>query len=202
MIGGPQDVDLPITIENSNYFRNLKKRAASGETSEYMIDALDDFIRHNSENVWENSWVRFPAGALSPEVREIFNTDLLSDKKDSGGPIRRDAHKFSYFENGELFFRIPISYLLKLSLAESVSNSSESHPVIQNAGRKFMAHFLNDNTSPETYSFSPVLLRPTAGVNHVPMGKEAAREAMKRFLLVQLLVRYANSKFELIGMIV
>src|SRR5438105_3309380 len=53
-------------------------------------------------------------------------------------------------------------------------------------------HFLNDNTSPETYSLHIVSVRPSMG-----NGLALARETAKRFLLNQLLVSYANDKFEL-----
>jgi hypothetical protein len=50
-----------------------------------------------------------------------------------------------------------------------------------------MAHFLNDNSSPETVSFYVVSLSPATG-----MGREAAKEMAQRFLLTQLLMMYAN----------
>jgi hypothetical protein len=55
-----------------------------------------------------------------------------------------------------------------------------------------MNHYLNDNTSPETFSFHIVPLVPAAG-----MGRALARETAKRFLLTQLLTLYANEKFTL-----
>jgi hypothetical protein len=55
-----------------------------------------------------------------------------------------------------------------------------------------MAHYLNDNTSPETFSFHVVPLNSDAG-----MGRALARETAKRFLLTSLLVSYANKRFNL-----
>ncbi len=55
-----------------------------------------------------------------------------------------------------------------------------------------MGHFSNDNTSPETFSFHVVQIRPEAG-----SGRALAKETAKRFLLTQLLVMYANHQFAL-----
>ncbi len=192
VIGGRDAVDFPLTIENSNYFRNLVKRAAAGDTSRRLVSELEAFLSDNTDGVWENSWVRFPRPVLGPYARRVFEHDLLSDKCKPEGPCRKDRDRFVFTRNGEAQIRIPVSYLLKLALADVVDPSSGTHPAITAAGERFMNHFLNDNTSPETFSFYPVLLTRSSR-----MGKGIARETLKRFLLCQLLTIYANRRFRL-----
>jgi hypothetical protein len=55
-----------------------------------------------------------------------------------------------------------------------------------------MEHFLNDNTSPETFSFYPAVLNEDNGY-----GFAAATETAIRYLLIQLLTIYANDRFRL-----
>ncbi len=114
------DVDLPRTIEESNYFANLMKRAAAGDMSQSALTDLETYLAGNAEGVWENSWVRFPASRLSPLARDVFNEDLLRNRKCAEGPLRADASKFLYHERGEEFLRVPISYLIKLALADVI----------------------------------------------------------------------------------
>jgi hypothetical protein len=102
--------------------------------------------------------------------------------------------QFLYRENGEDFVRIPISCLLKLSLAELVGSQNRIPALIRNTAIGLMPRFLNDNTSPETYSFHVV--RPFAAKS---IGNGLARETAKRFLLSQLLVMYGNRHFDLLG---
>ena len=59
--GRREDVDLAITIEQSNFFANVLKRAEAGETPEGSIADLERFLSDNTDRTWENSWVRFPA---------------------------------------------------------------------------------------------------------------------------------------------
>ena len=188
--GKKHNVDLPITIEQSNYFRNIIKRAAAGDAPKTVITDLEKFLNDNTENVWENSWVRFPRRALCQFASAIFNGDLRSDKKDPYSEPRADIHKFIFYENGEEFVRIPASYLLKLSLADVIGSQSAIPGIARQSGERVMHHFLNDNTSPETFSFYVTPLRQETG-----MGKAIARETSKRYLLTQLLAMYANEKF-------
>lgn len=188
--GADNTVDLPITIVQSNYFRNILKRAAAGEASKKVITDLEKFLNNNTKNVWENSWVRFPRRVLCRFASEVFTIDLRADKKDPLSGLRTDVHKMIFHEQGEEFVRIPVSYLLKLSLADAFGSQRIVPGLIRRTGERLMHHFLNDNTSPETFSFYVVPLRPDSG-----MGRAIARETSKRFLLTQLLTMYANEKF-------
>lgn len=92
--GTNNNVDLPIIIEQSNYFSNIIKRAAAGDAPKKAITDLEKFLNDNTENVWENSWVRFPRRALCQFASSIFADDLRADKKDPCSAPRSDIHKF------------------------------------------------------------------------------------------------------------
>ncbi len=192
-VRGERDaVDLPFIIAESNYFANIMKRASAGDTSREVISQLERYLSQNTEKVWENSWVRFPHRLLSPLARQVLETDLLADKSNPQLGMRSDLSRFLMHENGEKVLRIPISYLLKLSLADVLGTQPALPRSLKETGLRLLAHFLNDNTSPETFSFHPVALHPGSG-----MGRAIAAETAKRFLLTQLLVQYANEHFGL-----
>jgi hypothetical protein len=190
--GDRRTVDLPFTIAQSNYFANILKRASSGDGSREAVTHLERYLDHNTERVWENSWVRFPIRLLSPLARQVLDSDLLKDKKHPEEGVRTDLCRFLAHEDGEKVLRIPISYLLKLSLADVVGVQDALPIPLRETALRLLDHFLNDNTSPETYSFHPVPLTPRWG-----MGRAIARETARRFLLTQLLIQYANDRFEL-----
>jgi hypothetical protein len=191
VMGDKDSVDLPIFIKDSNYYKNIGKRSGTGDTSKKFVFALDAYLDNNPGNVWENSWVRFPRSVLSATANRLFNEDVAADKTRPMGPKRGDTHRFSYIAKGIEYIRIPVSYLLKLALADAVC-PSHSHAMTTETGNRLMQHFLNDNTSPETFSFTPV---PFDG--QFQGGKGIARETLKRFILSQFLVIYANRKFKL-----
>jgi hypothetical protein len=190
--GGKTEVDLPLQIEHSNYYANIARRIAAGDTPRRAILQLERYLNDNRENVWENSWVRFPKWRLSLFAQQIFQTDLLADKRDQRSGLRADRDRFLTHEHGEEIVRVPVSYLLKLALAEVVGSQPDLPPAITKTGVRLMSHFLNDNTSPETFSFHVTLLRPQDR-----MGRALAREKAKRFLLCQLLAMYANRRLGL-----
>jgi hypothetical protein len=189
---GPADkVDLPITIFNSNYFKNITRKALAGDTPRHAVTELEKHLSDNSQGIWENSWVRLPCKTLSTYAREIFDRDLLADKRRSAGPLRCDVDRFFLTQAGEKFIRIPVSYLLKLALADAVGTPA-THPLLRSTAKMIMEHFLSDNTSPETYSFYPV-----SGAGKRSVGQELAAETLSRYLMSQLLVQYANQHFDL-----
>lgn len=190
--GDRKNLDIAQTIENSNYYKNLIRRAASGDTSRKTLAGLEKYLAKTSDQGWENSWVKFPAQCLNAYTANIFRSDLKSDKTDPRSDLRSDAHRFTVTENGTSFIRIPASYLLKLSLAQAVGQIPSLHPYIRIAGEKMMAHFSNDNTSPEIFSFYPV-----RGLGAQSAGTQLAKETVIRFLFTQLLVDYAQADFKL-----
>ncbi|MBN2466691.1 MAG: hypothetical protein JXD19_00955 [Deltaproteobacteria bacterium] len=190
VIGSQWDVDLPLLIEQSNYYANIVRRAASGDTPRRAVADLEKYLNENPDTIWENSWVRVPCKALSPAAESIFHKDLLADKKSRSAGLRSDADRFSFVKNGEKYLRIPISYLLKLALADVISAASDMPQAIRDAGMDLLNHFLSDNTSPETHSFYVGLMERSEG-----MGKMVAAESAIRFLLTQLLITWANEKF-------
>jgi hypothetical protein len=190
--GDRRNVDLPLSISRSNFFANIIRRAAAGETTRKALMGLESYLDDNAQQIWENSWVRFPIKVLSVFAREVLEDDLLADKKDQEGGLRGDVDHFIFYEAGEKWIRIPVSYLIKLSLADVIGAPENIPQVIEQTGRALLDHFSNDNTSPETFSFYVVPLRSSSH-----MGKAIARETAKRFLLTQLLAMYANARFKL-----
>ena len=190
--GDRETVDLAREIEYSRYFKNLKQRALRGDTPRSAVVALESFLAENENRIWENSWVRLPIEALSPYARSVFREDLRADKCGADSIQRSDACRFFINMNGEEYLRIPISYLLKLALADAVGRQPV-HATIRETGRSAMDHFLSDNTSPETYSFHPVVADEQSDI-----GESLSRETAFRFLLSQLLIQYANRQFGLI----
>lgn len=189
--GGRQQVDLPLIIEQSNYFANMMKRAASGETSAKAVADLERFLADNTGNVWENSWVRFPLKRLSAYARQVLEHDLQSDKNNPAAGQRADAARFFFHAaDGTVMLRLPISYLIKLALADLLGSQQILPDLIRQTGIRLLGHYLNDNTSPETFSFNVVSLTPRNG-----MGAAIARETAIRFLVTQLLIHYANQAF-------
>ena len=83
-----------------------------------------------------------------------FNVVQLFSKANPAEPTRTDASRFSFSKNDEAFLRIPVSYLLKLALAEAVGDPATA-TMVQSTGERLMDHFLSDNTSPEVFSFFP-----------------------------------------------
>ncbi|MBU0481906.1 MAG: hypothetical protein KKG47_12475 [Proteobacteria bacterium] len=188
--GSREKVDLPRTILESTYYANMKRRTRSGDTPRAGIRSLGRYLDDHSEEIWENSWVRFPRCLLNEYSQTILRADLQADKNDPRSSLREDAARFTLFENGEHWLRIPISYLLKLSLADIIG--TEAGEAFEVTGKRLLSHFLNDNTSPETFSFHVVHGPERGGV-----GQNVARETAKRFLMSSLLLDYANKKFKL-----
>lgn len=189
--GAKEDVDLPLLIEQSNFFANMMKRAAAGETPRKVVADLERFLADNPSRVWENSWVRFPRRTLSRFAQDVLEKDLLVDKKNPAAGMRADSHRFTFRDTaGEEMLRLPISYLIKLALADLIGSQHILPDIIRNTGIRLMEHYLNDNTSPETFSFNVVSLTPGSG-----MGRAIAKETAIRFLMTQLLVMYANQAF-------
>lgn len=190
--GISRDVDLSIYIRESRYLGNMVKRAERGDLPEKRIGEIFEFIDDNKNSIWENSWIRFPRNRLSQYADSIFRSDLKSDKSNPASSERHDAKSFAVTHNGEECLRIPVSYMLKLALADSVSGGTFIHPVIRNTGECFLNSYLNDNTSPEIVSFFPV-----KGGGGKSVSENIRDQNLKSYLLTQMLVMYANKKFEL-----
>ena len=191
--GSRDRVDLPQSIEHSRFFANLQKRTRSGETPEKRLAELQEFLADQEQQVWENSWVRFPRRRLSGFAEKVFDRDLLADKKRPELGRRKDADRYQVLSgNGEPCLRVPISYLIKLALADLLGNQ-RLPTILQEVGESLLDHYLSDNTSPETFSFHVEAFSPERG-----MGRNLARETGKRFLFTQLLVQYANLNFGLL----
>jgi hypothetical protein len=191
--GNRERVDLPLVIQESSFFSNMIRRAEAGESPRRVVTNLERYLAENPSGIWENSWVRFPRNRLSPFAREVLERDLLADKRDPARGQRGDAGRFFCRDaSGGEMLRVPISYLIKLSLADLIGSQPHLPEMVRKTGIRLMEHYLNDNSSPETFSFNVVPLRPDMG-----MGRAVARESGIRFLMSQFLIRYANLVFGL-----
>ncbi len=193
VLGSREQVDLPQIIEQSNYFANILKRTAAGETPHKVKADLERFLAENSSGVWENSWVRFARRRLSGYANQVLEADLLADKRLPAAGRRGDCARFIYHdEQGEEMLRLPISYLIKLALADLIGSQDLLPQPIRETGIRLLGHYLNDNTSPENFSFNVVTLTAAGG-----MGQAIAHETALRYLMTQLLVSHANLAFGL-----
>ena len=193
VIGAADNVDLPLQIRQSNYFENVIKHAAAQETSKRAITAIERYLDDNPSQTWENSWVRFPIAHLNPHALRVFNEDLRAVRSDAHSPPRSDKHKFFVRdERGTDLARVPISYVLKLALAQLLGAQERVPRTIYHTAYRLMDHFINDNCSPETLSFFVTPPSATSGP-----GRALARETAKRFLLTHLLLSYADEAFYL-----
>ena len=107
---------------------------------------------NDSRGVWENSWIRFPESRLSAHALQVFQADLKVVRNGSISE-RSDVGRFRFTQNGEPWLRIPISYAMKLSLADLVGTQPHMPESMREEASRLMRHFLSDNTSPETTSF-------------------------------------------------
>jgi hypothetical protein len=190
VMGSPEHCDLPLSIRESRFFQNIARRSASGEAPRRTLLEVEDFL-NDSRGVWENSWVRFPESRLSPHALHVLDADLQV-VRDGLVSERSDACRFRFLDNGQRWLRIPISYVLKLSLADLIGSQLHMLEPMRQEASRLMRHFLNDNTSPETTSFLVVSASATRS-----LGEQVAREAARRFLFTSLLIAWANQRFGL-----
>ena len=189
--GDHKDVDLPTTISSSTFFKNVIKRSARGDLPPESVQSLKDFLHKNNSKVWENSWVRFPENCLTAWTKKVLADDFQADKRNSASKPRTDIHRFRCSHRGRECLRLPISYLLKLSLANAISSDNMLPPELFETGTSLMQNLLSDNTSPEILSFTI----PVAGRSRI--GDLAAAESARTLLFCQLLVQYANKSMSL-----
>ncbi|MCB1734998.1 MAG: hypothetical protein H6981_02090 [Gammaproteobacteria bacterium] len=194
VIGSADKVDLPRRILDSDYFANIAERAQRAESSPRPATRLQRFVEENPEQVWENAWVRLPWASLNPRACQLWSQDMLRDREDPSKGPRSDRARFhSLDEHGALWLRVPISYLLKLALAQLAGDYAPRSAHRAETAERLMAHFLNDNSSPETFSFH--VSEPVGRDGSV--GEAVAVETGKRFLLTQWLLAYAEQAFAL-----
>ncbi len=191
-------VDLPLVIRDSTFMRNIRRRSASGDTSQDVPARLVSWLNGNSSHIWENSWVRFPLSSLHPEAGNLLRNDLLKEHGNEFGAIRSDANRFFFIKQWKEWIRVPASYMLKLALFDSLHSyhvglEEGITQYILAAGKGVAHHILNDNTSPEITSFYISRITPVE-LN----GRAIAGETARRYLFVQLLNAYANTKFGLV----
>ncbi len=186
VIGQKEDVDLPQQILNSNYYKNLRRRVNVGDASPKLLDEINRHL-DNCSGVWDNSWLRLPFDSLKPLTRNEFEHDLKADKTVEDSPRRADSDKFFIELQEKQFIRVPVSYVLKLSLIQALSDESLPQSM-RTLFKKYTKAFVCDNTSPEVLTFSPVTGN---------CGETLANETAIRLYLCQLLLLYASKTFKL-----
>src|SRR5208337_1316257 len=117
VVGNKDQVDLPISILTSSYYRNMLRRINAGDAPKKLLNNLMEYIDENREGVWENSWVWFPRRFLSMNAEQVFLSDLIADKNETHSGRRSDIEHFIIRRASEECLRVPVSYLLKLALA-------------------------------------------------------------------------------------
>ena len=190
--GRREQVDLPLTISESRYYQNLVLRARRGDLPPAALADLDGFLDDRTNRIWENSWVRFPRRLLSAYAATTLAADLRADKSRANSPLRADSGQLHLHHRGEVWLRLPVSYLLKLSLAEALGRPAGSLAPLRQTGEQMMRHLICDNCSPEVTSF----VLTGGGATTLP-GRAAAAETSRQFFLLQLLVQFANQAFAL-----
>jgi len=191
VIGTRNAVDLPVTIERSRYYANIARRVACGEASRDLMRELRDFLTDNREQVWENSWVRFPRKYLSHFASQMLDMDLGITPV-PGQSTRSDRDKILFAANWGEWVRVPVSYLVKLALADVIGQQPELPQCLKLTAHRLLPGFLNDLTSPETLSFYLIDSRKSP-----QFGRAVATEMSQRFLLTHLLVEWANKAINL-----
>ncbi|MCP5353072.1 MAG: hypothetical protein H6926_07805 [Chromatiales bacterium] len=198
VIGDARAVDLPRQILESDYFANIAERAERDEASQRPATRLQRFVENNPDRVWENAWVRLPLNRLNDRARALWEQDLRADREDPSQGQRKDLARFHFkARTGEPWLRVPISYLLKLALAQLVGGYGPGQAARAATAERLMAHFLNDNSSPETFSFHVSEPEGRARSDDPSVGNAVAVETGKRFLLTQWLLAYADHAFGL-----
>lgn len=147
VIGRPTEVDLVQTILGSRYYRNLTRRTGRGDLDASTLNELDALLDEPREGAWENSWGRFPRRHLGERAAALLAIDLLADKSRPEGPQRGDLDRFFFVQGGEEWLRIPVSYLLKLALAEAVDQGQGAATILDQAADHIMAHLICDNAA-------------------------------------------------------
>jgi hypothetical protein len=190
--GSSEACDLPLAIRESRFFHNIARRTLSGEAPRHTYAGVQEFL-DDSSGVWENSWIRFPERKLSPHALAVFHADLASAGRPNSRRTRNDASRYTCEAGAERLIRVPISYALKLALADFVGTQPHLPESMRLEAERLMGHFSNDNTSPETVSFHVSGPRTDRTI-----GEQVAQESARRFLFTSLLMAYANRRFALI----
>jgi len=191
VIGKRHTVDLAVTIERSTYYANIARRVAFEEAPRSLVQELREFLTDNQKQVWESSWVRFPRKYLSPFASHLLDTDLGLAPASEQSP-RSDQQKFLFAARWGEWVRVPISYLLKLSLADVVGRQPDLPQTLKTTALQLLPHFSNDLNSPETISFHVI-----DSAREPRLGRALAMEMSQRFLLTHLLVEWSNKVINL-----
>src|SRR5262245_66018618 len=68
VVGARNSVDLPLQIERSNYYANISRHIAAGDTPRRAGAAIERYLNDNREQVWENKIGREACRGRSGQV--------------------------------------------------------------------------------------------------------------------------------------
>jgi len=137
--GKRNNVDLAVTIERSAYYANIARRVACEEASRELVVELRDFLADDQKQVWESSWVRFPRKYLSSFASQMLDMDLGTASAE--GQPRSDQEKFLFAARWGQWVRVPVSYLVKLALADVVGQQPELPDMLKTTAVRLLPHF-------------------------------------------------------------
>src|SRR5664279_6313415 len=100
VVGNASSCDLPITIRDSRFLKNIARRSSSGEAPRKTYLEVQEFLS-DSEQTWENSWIRFPERRLSPLALNTFLADLKIGERGQLMRHRADSVKFTFEQDGD-----------------------------------------------------------------------------------------------------
>ena len=123
---------------------------------------------------------------------DLYHADLGLNPWRQPKRRRTDAARYTFEQAGERWIRVPISYSLKLALADLVGTQPHLPECLRDEAERLLGHFSNDNTSPETTSFHIITPHSERST-----GEQVARESARRFLFTSLLMSWVNQRFGL-----
>lgn len=191
--GNRSSVDLPRKITDSIFYAKLNEELPVSIQTRQTQCGIKEFLEDNDSGVWENSWVLLPLEKLRPRTLRALAKDFSKDSNNPGHAFRDDMESFLAADSlGRQAIRIPVSYLLKLSLIQFIDEFPEATTDFGKEVDDLFAIFTNDNCSPEIISaYVSRLDNSTRGLCAV--GDESSR----RVLMLDLLLQFATHSFGL-----
>ena len=191
--GNRSSVDLPKKITDSIFYARLNEELPASIQTRQTLSGIQEFLEDNNSGVWENSWVLLPLEKLRPGTMRALSKDFSKDTNNPGRAFRDDMESFLSTDSlGRQAIRVPVSYLLKLSLIQFLDEFPDATAAFSEEIDSLFEIFTNDNCSPEIISaYVSRLDNSTRGLCAV--GDESSR----RTLLMDLLLQFATHSFGL-----
>ncbi len=187
--GKAKDIDLAREITDSVFYAQARYDSKAIGKATRTLRILNEFLEQNDTAVWDYSWVSFGENLLCDFAKEIFEHDLLHDRLTPESGSRSDIGSFYRETFGGRHIRVPLSYLLKLALADYIGRHGQKNIDSLPFLLRCLESFSNDNTAPETISFYLESVTPSS--------REIGSEIAARYFLCHLLMEYAGHQFGL-----